>query len=209
MVPFLCMSVILDLVNVCICLVYLIIEIYLKNIDIFAIVVLLVAVAGVISGFFKFFKYSRILIGVMILLKAALLVVLLIENPLAPHCPAWVKGITTLFFGQLTLYSFGMSVAHIVQLLINRDLTAEDNTGLVDDLELENVTTQHRLDEMDEDYVFVQYTTNQDGQKILSTVEQTDNGSRVNKSYLVDETQVESGWVFILKGRLYFGDVCD
>ena len=179
------------------------------NIDIFAIVVLLVAVAGVISGFFKFFKYSRILIGIMILLKAALLVVLLIENPLAPHCPAWVKGITTLFFGQLILYSFGMSVAHIVQLLINRDLIAEDNTGLVDDLELETLTTQHRLDEMEEDYVFVQCTSNQEGQTILTTIEQTNNGSKVDKVYLVDETQVQSGWIIILKGRLYVGYMCD
>ena len=114
MFPFQCISVIFDLVNVSLCLVYLIIECYLKNVDVFAMAVLLVAVLGVISGFFKCFKYSRILIGIMTLLKAALMLVFLIENTLAPHCPAWVKAITTLFLGQLTLYSFGMSVVHIV-----------------------------------------------------------------------------------------------
>ena len=51
----------------------------------------------------------------------------------------------------------------------------------------------HRLDEEDDGFVHVQYTVNEDGQAILTTVEQNDNGSKVNESYIVDETHFGSG----------------
>ena len=190
MVPFLCLSVILDLVNVCICLVYLGIEVYLENYDFFAMLVLVIGLAGVISGFFKY----SLIIGIMTFMKGAVLLVLLVENPLAPHCPAWVKGVTTLFLGQLIFYSFGLTAAHLVRLRVRRDLTAEDNIGLVD-CEPDTCTgcNLHRLDEVDDGFVHIQCTFNQDGQAILTTAEHADNCSKVNASYIVDETYFGSG----------------
>ena len=161
MVPFLCLSVLLDLVNVCICLIYLGIEVYLENYDLFAMLVLVIGLAGAVSGFLKY----SLIIGIMTFMKGAVLLVLLAENPLDPHCPAWVKGVTTLFLGQLIFYSFGLTAAHIVKLLVRRDLTAEDNIGLVDDCEPETCTgcNLHRLDEMDDGFVHIQYTVNRAG----------------------------------------------
>ena len=95
MVPFLSLSVLLDLVNVCICLVYLGIEVYLENYDLFAMIVLAIGLAGAISGFLKY----SLIIGIMTFMKGAVMLVLLVENPLSPDCPAWVKGVTTLFLG--------------------------------------------------------------------------------------------------------------
>ena len=83
MVPFLCLSVLLDSVNVCICLIYLGIEVYLEHYDLFAMLVLVIGLAGAVSGFLKY----SLIIGIMTFMKGAVLLVLLVENPLAPHCP--------------------------------------------------------------------------------------------------------------------------
>ena len=190
MVPLLSLSNLLDLVNVCICLVYLGIEVYLENYDLFAMIVLVIGLAGAISGFLKY----SLIIGIMTFMKGAVLLVLLVENPLAPHCPAWVKGVTTLFLGQLIFYSFGLTAAHLVRLRVRRDITAEDNIGLVD-CEPETCTgcNLHRLDEEDDGFVHVQCAVNQDGQAILITAEHVDNCGKVNASYVVDETNCGSG----------------
>ena len=101
---------------------------------------------------------------------------------------------TTLFLGQLIFYSFGLTAAHLVRLRVRRDLTAEDNIGLVD-CEPETCTgcNLHRLDEVDDGFVHIQCTFNQDGQAILTTAEHADNCSKVNASYIVDETNFGSG----------------
>ena len=190
MVPLLSLSNLLDLVNVCICLVYLVIEVYLENYDLFAMIVLAIGLAGAISGCLKY----SLIIGIMTFVKGAALLVILVENPLSPHCPAWVKGLTTMFLGQLIFYSFGLTAAHLVRLVIRRDLIAEENICLVD-CTPETCTgcNLHRSDEDDDGFVHVQCAVNQDGQTILITAEHVDNFGRVNASYVVDQTNCGSG----------------
>ena len=101
---------------------------------------------------------------------------------------------TTLFLGQLIFYSFGLTAAHLVKLRVRRDLTAEENIGLVD-CKPETCTgcNLHRSDEDDDGFVHVQCAVNQDGQAILITAEHVDNCGKVNASYVVDETNCGSG----------------
>ena len=189
MVSLLCLSILLDVVNVSICFVYIGVEAYLENYDLFAIIVLVISLVSAVSGCLKF----SLIIGIMTLVKGGALLVILVNNPLSAQCPVWVKGLTTMFLGQLIFYSFGLTAAHLVRLVIRRDLIAEENICLVD-CTPENCTgcNLHRLNEDDDGFVHVQSAVNQDGQAILITAEHVDS-VRVNASYAVDEINGQSG----------------
>ena len=189
MVSLLSLSFFLDVVNVSICFVYLGIEAYLENYDLFAIIVLVISLVSAVSGCLKF----SLIIGIMTLVKGAALLVILVDNPLSAQCPVWVKGLTTMFLGQLIFYSFGLTAAHLVRLVIRPDLIAEENISLVD-CTTENCTgcNLHMLNEDVDGFVHVQSAVDHNGHDILITTEHVDS-VRVNSSYVVDEIKGHSG----------------
>ena len=189
MVSLLSLSILLDVVNVSICFVYIGVEAYLENYDLFAIIVLVISLVSAVSGCLKF----SLIIGVMTLVKGAALIVILVDNPLSAHSPVLVKCLITLFLGQLILYSFGLTVLHLVKLVMRPDLIAEVNISL-DDCTQENCTgcNLHLLNEDDAGFVHVQSAVDHNGQDIMITTEHVD-GVKVVSSYLLDELNVLSG----------------
>ena len=189
MVSLLSLSILLDIVNTLLCLVYIVVEAFLANHDLFAIIILGISLVSAVFGCLKF----SLFIGVMTLVKGAALIVILVDNPLSAHCPVWVKGLITLFLGQLTLYSFGLTVAHLVMLVMRPDLIAEVNISL-DDCTQENCTgcNLHLLNEDNAGFVNVQSAVDHNGQDIMITTEHVD-GVRVVSSYLLDEINGHSG----------------
>ena len=189
MVSPLSLSISLDIVNALICLVYIVVEAFLANHDLFAIIIFGISLVSAVFGCLKF----SLFIGVMTLVKGAALLVILVDNLLSAQCLVWVKGLTTLFVGQLTFYSYGLTVAHLVRLAIRPDLIAEENISLVDCTQ-ENCTgcNLHLLNEDDDDFVNVQSAVDHNGQDIMITTEHVDAVSVVS-SYLLDEINGHSG----------------
>ena len=189
MVSLLSLSISLDIVNALICLVYIVVEAFLANHDLFATTILGISIVSAVVGCLKF----SLIIGVMTLVKGAALIVILVDNPLSAHSPVLVKCLITLFLGQLILYSFGLTVVHLVKLVMRPNLIAEVNVSL-DDCTQENCTgcNLHLLNEDDAGFVHVQSAVDHNGQDIMITTEHVD-GVKVVSSYLLDELNVLSG----------------